>query len=29
MALCTFVDAGKNDFGPILRKNLEIIEREG
>jgi len=29
LALCTFVDAGKNDFGPILRKNLEIIEREG
>jgi Na+-transporting NADH:ubiquinone oxidoreductase subunit A len=29
VALCTFVDAGKNDFGPILRKNLEIIEREG
>ncbi len=29
VALCTFVDPGKNDFGPILRKNLEIIEREG
>lgn len=29
LALCTFVDSGKNDFGPILRKNLEIIEREG
>ena len=29
LALCTFVDAGKNDFGPILRKNLEIIEKEG
>ncbi len=29
LALCTFVDAGKTEFGPILRKNLEIIEREG
>lgn len=29
LALCTFVDPGKNDFGPILRKNLETIEREG
>lgn len=29
LALCTFVDAGKNEFGPLLRKNLEIIEREG
>jgi Na+-transporting NADH:ubiquinone oxidoreductase subunit A len=29
LALCTFVDPGKNDFGPILRKNLEIIEKEG
>jgi len=29
LALCTFVDAGKSEFGPLLRKNLEIIEREG
>lgn len=29
VALCTFVDAGKNEFGPLLRKNLDIIEREG
>lgn len=29
LALCTFVDAGKHEFGPLLRKNLEIIEREG
>lgn len=29
MALCTFVDPGKNDFGPILRENLTIIEKEG
>ncbi len=29
MALMTFVSPGKNDFGPILRKNLNTIEREG
>lgn len=29
LALCTFVDAGKTEFGPLLRKNLEIIERDG
>lgn len=29
LALCTFVDAGKSEFGPLLRKNLEIIERDG
>lgn len=29
LALCTFVDPGKNNFGPLLRKNLEIIEKEG
>ena len=29
LALCTFVDAGKADFGPMLRRNLEWLEREG
>lgn len=29
LALCTFVDPGKTDFGPILRENLNIIEKEG
>ncbi len=29
LALCTFVDPGKNEFGPMLRKNLELIEKEG
>lgn len=29
LALCTFVDTGKHEFGPILRRNLAIIEREG
>jgi Na+-transporting NADH:ubiquinone oxidoreductase subunit A len=29
LALCTFVDPGKNDFGPMLRKGLEFIEKEG
>lgn len=29
LALCTFVDPGKNDFGPVLRENLTIIEKEG
>ena len=29
LALCTFVDPGKVDYGPILRENLEMIEREG
>lgn len=29
LALCTFVDPGKHDFGPILRKVLTRIEREG
>ena len=28
LALCTFVDPGKHDFGTILRRNLEIIEKE-
>jgi len=29
LALCTFVCPGKTDFGPILRKNLDRIEKEG
>lgn len=29
LALCTFVDASKNEYGPILRENLELIEKEG
>lgn len=29
LALCTFVDPGKIDYGPILRRNLETIEKEG
>ncbi len=29
LALCTFVDPGKSDFGPILRESLETIEKEG
>ncbi len=29
LALCTFVDPGKHEFGPILRQNLEMIEKEG
>ncbi|MEZ6055396.1 MAG: Na(+)-translocating NADH-quinone reductase subunit A [Planctomycetaceae bacterium] len=29
LALCTYVDPGKHEFGPILRKNLTTIEREG
>lgn len=29
LALCTFVDPGKTDFGVILRKNLSEIEKEG
>ena len=28
LALCTFVCPSKNDYGPILRKNLAEIERE-
>jgi Na+-transporting NADH:ubiquinone oxidoreductase subunit A len=28
LALCTFVDPGKYDYGPILRQNLEQIRRE-
>ncbi|MBT7608479.1 MAG: Na(+)-translocating NADH-quinone reductase subunit A [Bacteriovoracaceae bacterium] len=29
LALCTFASVGKQDFGPILRDNLTIIEKEG
>ncbi len=29
LALCTFVDPGKIDYGPVLRKNLTQIEKEG
>ena len=29
LALLTFVSPGKTDFGPVLRRNLETIEREG
>lgn len=29
LALCTFACVGKYDFGPVLRANLEQIEREG
>ncbi|MFP4500400.1 MAG: Na(+)-translocating NADH-quinone reductase subunit A [Candidatus Hydrogenedentota bacterium] len=29
MALCTFVSPGKTEYGPILRRNLDIIEKEG
>ena len=29
LALCTFASVGKQDFGPVLRENLTIIEKEG
>ncbi len=29
LALCSFVDTGKYDYGPILRKNLTSIMKEG
>jgi Na+-transporting NADH:ubiquinone oxidoreductase subunit A len=29
LALCSFVDPGKHEFGPILRQVLTTIEREG
>ena len=29
LALCTFVCPGKANYGPILRANLEILEKEG
>ena len=28
LALCSYVDPGKHDFGPILRRNLRQIWRE-
>ncbi|MCC6697272.1 MAG: Na(+)-translocating NADH-quinone reductase subunit A [Candidatus Hydrogenedentes bacterium] len=29
LALCTFVCPGKYEYGPILRQNLDVIDREG
>ena len=29
LALCTYVCPGKVNYGPLLRKNLELIEKEG
>jgi Na+-transporting NADH:ubiquinone oxidoreductase subunit A len=29
LALCTYVDPCKNEFGPVLRDNLNLIEKEG
>lgn len=29
LSLCTFVDPGKSDFGPALRRTLEQIQKEG
>jgi len=29
VAICTFVCPAKEDYGPLLRKNLEIIQKEG
>ncbi len=29
LGLCSFVCQGKHDFGPVLRSNLTLIEREG
>jgi Na+-transporting NADH:ubiquinone oxidoreductase subunit A len=29
LALCTFVDPGKHEFGPVLRQSLQRIEIEG
>jgi len=29
LALCTFVCPGKTNYGPILRRNLETLEKEG
>ena len=29
VALCTFVSPSKQDYGPMLRRNLETLEREG
>jgi Na+-transporting NADH:ubiquinone oxidoreductase subunit A len=29
LALCTFVCPGKTNYGPVLRANLELLEKEG
>ncbi len=29
LALCTFVCSGKTEYGAVLRRNLEMIEKEG
>ena len=29
LALCSFVCPGKNDYASLLRRNLEIVERDG
>jgi Na+-transporting NADH:ubiquinone oxidoreductase subunit A len=29
LALCTFVSPSKQDYGPMLRRNLDTLEREG
>ena len=29
LALCSFVCPGKNDYATVLRRNLELIERDG
>ena len=29
LALCSFVCSGKYEYGPILRDNLTLIEKEG
>ena len=29
LSLCTFVCPGKADYGPVLRHNLDLIEKEG
>jgi Na+-transporting NADH:ubiquinone oxidoreductase subunit A len=29
LALCTFVDPGKIDYGPLLRRVLATLERDG
>lgn len=29
LALCTFVDSSKNNYAPLLRENLTLIEKEG
>ncbi len=29
LALCTFVDPGKSEWAPLLRRNLELIEEQG